>query len=290
MITIKNENYIVTINENGATLDSIKYKGKEYLWQGDKLSWEGKDVAIFPFVARLKDGYYTHEDKVYELKTHGIIRYSTLNVESISENKAVLSLAYSEKTLKCYPYKFKFSATFSLEKDMLEVEYMVENLDNKPIFFGLGGHPAFNIPFSRTEEGDDISQNKLVFNKTYDIDTYTLDEKGCFITGKDHFATTNTIELSKELFKEYKTLMLKSEGLNELVLQTKDQEKIEFKYSGADILAIWSSEVYGGYVCLEPWTSTPDNLSPQREIENKDTLVKLSQNNSYKLNYSIKIL
>ena len=46
----------VTVNENGSLLDSVKYRGEEYLWQGSEKSWKSKDIVIFPFVARLKDG------------------------------------------------------------------------------------------------------------------------------------------------------------------------------------------------------------------------------------------
>ena len=43
----------VTVNENGSLLDSVKYRGEEYLWQGSEKSWKSKDIVIFPFVARL---------------------------------------------------------------------------------------------------------------------------------------------------------------------------------------------------------------------------------------------
>lgn len=58
----------VTVNENGSLLDSVKYRGEEYLWQGSEKSWKSKDIVIFPFVARLKDGWYIVDGKRYEMK------------------------------------------------------------------------------------------------------------------------------------------------------------------------------------------------------------------------------
>ena len=61
MSIIKSEYLKVEINETGSTLESLydKAEERELLWQGSADSWTGKDVTIFPFVGRLKDGYYT---------------------------------------------------------------------------------------------------------------------------------------------------------------------------------------------------------------------------------------
>ena len=56
MQTISNGILEVTVNEKGGLMDSVKLRGEEYLWQGSELSWKSKDIVIFPFVARLKDG------------------------------------------------------------------------------------------------------------------------------------------------------------------------------------------------------------------------------------------
>ncbi|MDE5549684.1 MAG: aldose 1-epimerase family protein, partial [Clostridia bacterium] len=61
MSIIKSDTLCVEINEVGSTLESFfdVINQKELLWQGSEDSWTGKDVTIFPFVARLKDAYYT---------------------------------------------------------------------------------------------------------------------------------------------------------------------------------------------------------------------------------------
>lgn len=289
MLTIKNGDYEVKINEFGATLDSIKYKGEEYLWQGDEKSWTGKDVAIFPFVARLKDGFYLNDGKKYSLNTHGIVRSSNLKVEEIKENKVVLSLSYSEETLKVYPFKFKFFAIFSLE-DKLNVEYLVENVDDKKIYFGLGGHPALKVPVIKKEDIEEIQGNYIKLDKKIDLTTYTLNEDGCFVVGEKYFGSLDTIELSKKLMQEYKTLMFKADEFEHLMLVRKDGKKIDFKFENAPILALWSNERLGGYICIEPWTSLPDALSPQREIKHKKSILSIDPKETYSLKYSIKIV
>ncbi|MDE7337520.1 MAG: aldose 1-epimerase family protein, partial [Clostridia bacterium] len=69
MSIIKSDTLRVEINETGSTLESfydLKEK-EELLWQGSEDSWTGKDVTIFPFVGRLKDGYYTVNGEKYSM-------------------------------------------------------------------------------------------------------------------------------------------------------------------------------------------------------------------------------
>ena len=59
MSIIKSNSLKVEVNELGSTLESFYdlENKQELLWQGSEDSWSGKDVTIFPFVGRLKDGY-----------------------------------------------------------------------------------------------------------------------------------------------------------------------------------------------------------------------------------------
>ena len=62
MPVIENDYLKVTYNLKGAELESIydKVAQKELLYEIDDRSWHHKDVIIFPFVARLKNGEYDH--------------------------------------------------------------------------------------------------------------------------------------------------------------------------------------------------------------------------------------
>ena len=152
MITIEDK-IKVEINEKGGCLNSIQKDGYEYLWQGAQESWTGKDVSIFPWIARLKDGNYFVDGKEYSMKNHGLCRYATLDVKAQKSNEVTLELKSNDETLAQYPFKFVFNSTYKVEGTTLKVAYKVTNVDDKTMYFGIGGHPAFNIPFER--EGDD---------------------------------------------------------------------------------------------------------------------------------------
>ena len=107
----------VTVNENGSLLDSVKYRGEEYLWQGSEKSWKSKDIVIFPFVARLKDGWYTVDGKRYEMKNHGLARYNVFTAESNTGDTLVMDFKSSEETKKQYPFDFDFKVKYARSEE-----------------------------------------------------------------------------------------------------------------------------------------------------------------------------
>lgn len=289
MITIKNQCLKVEINEKGGCLNSIQKDGYEYLWQGSEDSWTGKDVAIFPFIARLKDGNYFVDGVEYKMKNHGLCRYATLNVVDQSENGVSLNLTANEDTLSQYPYKFSFTAKYALDGAKLTVEYIVNNIDNKNIYFGIGGHPAFNIPFVRENDLDNIDGNTIVFEKEINPKNYYLDENGSFITHKGDFEKLTKINLSKSIFQKYKTLMFTDEKINKVQLIKKDGKNVTMQLNNPKTVAIWTKEKFGGYICIEPWNGIPDLANPQKELSKKDGINSLAPNGIYKFSYSIEV-
>ena len=289
MIKITNKNLSVEINEKGGCLNSIKKDGYEYLWQGSEDSWTGKDVAIFPFIARLKGGEYLVNGETYSMKNHGLCRYAILDVEKKEEDEVTVSLEANEATLAQYPYKFKFSANYSLKEGNLKVTYIVNNIDNKDIYFGLGGHPAFNIPFERVGDEDNIDGNTIVFEEKISPNNYYLTPDGSFITHKDKFEDLKEIHLSKKIFQKYKTLMLCDAKINKVQLLKKDGKNVTMYLNNPDTVAIWTKEKFGGYICIEPWCGIPDLDNPEKEMSKKLGINKLKVGETFKFSYTIEV-
>lgn len=44
-------------------------------------------------------------------------------------------------------FDFELVITYTLEHQELTVNYQVENTGKEEMYFGIGGHPAFNVPF-----------------------------------------------------------------------------------------------------------------------------------------------
>ena len=164
--TIKNDFLTVSVKSLGAEISSIKTNdGCEYMWQGDPNYWAGQAPIMFPICGRFFEGKYTYLGKEYQMGSHGIARHSEFSLKSQGEAFLTLSLVGNETTKESYPFDFIFDVTFKLIGTKLRIEYRITNTDNKDLIFGLGAHPAFNVPL---ESGLSFEDYKLEFDKKCD--------------------------------------------------------------------------------------------------------------------------
>ena len=138
-----------------AELTSSQFNGKEMLFQGTKVLdqegkpfWKRQAPILFPIVGQIKNSKTIIEGNSYEMSQHGFARDMEFEEISKTQNKHEYLLKYNEETLKKYPYKFELKVTYEIIENALNVTYQVKNIDNTTIYFGLGGHLAFNCDYS----------------------------------------------------------------------------------------------------------------------------------------------
>lgn len=290
MFTIENELLKVSINPNGGSMTSIydKVNNNELLYQPDGKSWNGQDVVIFPFVARLKDSKYEYNGNTYSMKNHGLIRYNTLELLKQTPASITLGFDYNEDTLKQYPYKFHFEITYSLDDNKLNIYYKIKNLDDKIIYYEFGGHPA--IKASGYEDNDKFIYENTTLKFFNDIETkrYVLDNTGSYIINEEKVNLPKDINLNKEFITKDKTLIYDINGINNVRLFTNGYI-YSFDISEAEILALWTWPGLGDYICVEPWWGIPDYINPNLELKDKPLIHSLKCGDEENKKYSIKI-
>lgn len=288
--TLQNEQLLVCVNSFGCTLASIydKISGREMLWQmNDKRSWQKQDVCIFPFVARLKDGFYEVDGKEYSMPIHGFCNSKDFVVTKHTSEYLEMCVKFDEYTLKMYPYKFEFVAKYQLFDNKLQVTFMVKNLDDKSIYYGIGGHPAFAVDGVTTDDGSDITGNKILLDGKQDFIKIAMDNSNVFVCGEEQLQISNgTLELSKELFAN-DAIILKND-FGKATLLRKNGGKMIFE-TDSTYLAFWSYAKFGEYVCFEPWWTLPDDTNPNRELKEKSSILCLGATESREHSYSITI-
>jgi aldose 1-epimerase len=116
-----------------------------------------KNVLLFPFPNRLKDGAYHWEGKTYHFNInnaatgnaiHGFGKNVAMRVtEVLMDKSASLTCTYTyDGTHDGYPFPFDFSVTYEMDDtDGLEVTMEVANLHATKIPWGMGWHPYFKI-------------------------------------------------------------------------------------------------------------------------------------------------
>ena len=288
--TISNDYLTVKVSSKGGELQSVQTKdGHEYIWQGDPASWNRHAPNLFPFVGRFNKGKYLYKGNEYEIGQHGFLRDNELNLVSLEDSKLVLSFEETKETLKVYPFKFKITLTYTIDNNTLSTSYDINNNGDDTMYFGIGGHPGFNVPVNDTIKFDDyylqfedgLSPKQTILNEDYwferETKPYTL-ENG------------NRINLTHELFN-HDAIILSDAGKTVELKSDKSDRSILFDFDNFEMIAFW--QAYGSepaFVCIEPWTShssfEDEDIS---DLETKTDLVKLPAKESFNRHWSITV-
>lgn len=170
-------------------IPSRLWDGCEYLWQGDPAVWNGQAPNLFPYIARLTNETYTLDGKEYHMKIHGFIKTSELEVDSSSEDCITFRYDSNEESRTQYPFEFSYFITYHLEGSVLYITNRVENHDSKRMFFGIGGHPGFNVPL---EEGLQFEDYVLEFSSPAHPNRIGFTDD-CHLNGQVHYISWKRI-------------------------------------------------------------------------------------------------
>jgi galactose mutarotase-like enzyme len=279
---LENDRLKIEVIEKGAELQSIvdKQSNREWLWQGDSKWWGKRSPILFPFVGALKEGCYRYEGQTYSMTKHGFARDLDFTCESVTDNALIFVLRHSAKTLEMYPFEFELRITYQLEIAALAVTYEVVNLGDVPMYFSLGGHPAFNCPM-------DEACWTLAFEHAETLESYCIDlASGLILPHKKSLPTDGKpLTLKSDLFEEDALVF---EGLvSKAVTLTgpSREESFQFKFEGFELFALWSPK--GPFLCLEPWVGMADFKEASGELTEKYGVLKLEARESYRCGYEV---
>lgn len=254
---LENEYLTVLVQEKGAQLWSIKDKeGNEYLWQGDDAYWGDRAPNLFPHIARLTEGAYTLNGQRYEMDIHGFAKDSLFEAEQISDSHIVFTIKDSAATRKQYPFAFIFSISYELEKNGIKITYSVKNEDNKKLYFGVGAHPGFNVPF---ETGITFEDYYLEFDWEAPAKRVGFSED-CYVTGPNELypqVEGKKIPLYHSMFDE-DAIVLVDMAHGVTLTSDKGKKAIHVSYPDMPYLGLWHwPKTDAPYICIEPWSSLP---------------------------------
>ena len=278
----------INTKAQGAELTSIKHEGKEMLFQGEKILdkdgkvfWKRQAPILFPIVGQLKESKTIIEGHEYKMSQHGFARDIEFKEISKTQSKHEYMLKYNEETLKKYPYKFELKVTYEVIENTLSVIYQVKNIDNKTIYFGLGGHPAFNCDYSNGE-------HEIAFTEKEDKIEFLKLKNGLIDTEKaENILENNKIKLRENTF-DNDAIIMKNLKSNKLILQNNKTNKkiLEFDFTGFPYLAIWSKKG-APFVCIEPWQNTADKIDSKGIFKEKENINILKPEETFICKYKI---
>lgn len=293
------------INTLGAELQSLKYDGKEYLWQGDPQFWGRRAPILFPIVGRLADDTLRIDGHEYKMKQHGFARdtefvqtqmnatFDSFNGLRLVPTNGPLFLQMLHDDRENYPFYYDLSVRYVQYGNTLEINWEVKNRDEKMMYFQIGAHPAFLLP--------DYDSKQFVhgYFRCYNEAGQTLLpitvshlENGLRVSHslKEVENKNGLIPITNSTFTDDAILLeggnVKSVGL----LNVKGEEILRVSCPQAQVFGLWAPNKPGcPFVCIEPWCGVADRIGFNDDISSRDCIHKLKPGDIFTFDYSISI-
>ena len=285
---ISNEYISISVSSLGAELQSLVKDGKEYLWNGDEKYWPERSPLLFPYVGRFTDGKYLLNGTEYEMGIHGFARHLTYDLVEKSDNRLVFELCDNEDTFKSYPYHFALQVCYELNGQTISITYGVRNLSDERMYFGIGGHPGFALPF---DEGLDFSDYYLEFDGK-SFPTRVGHTAACFLSGVDEsfpLERDSVLKLAHNMFDD-DAIVLKNMSDKVTLKSDKGDRQVTVSYPNLPYLGLWHApQTEAPYICIEPWTSLPSRQDVVEEFKYKYDLIRLNEGEEYNNTWSITV-
>lgn len=268
--TIENDYLSVSAETLGAQLSSVRSKktGTEYLWQGDPAYWTGRAYNLFPIVGRLYENQYEYEGRSYRMDPHGFARKSEFVLCEKGKTHMVFALSANDGTAEQYPFSFIFRIRYSLAGNRLTVGYEVCNVGDKEMFYGLGGHPGFNVPF----DGGAFEDYYIRFAEKCEPVVLSLGPN-CLMSGEEKeypLVGGREISLRHDLFP-FDAIILRDACRRLEIRGRHTSRSIGVEYPDMRYLGIWQKPCSDApYICIEPWENLPSDEGKIQKLNEKD--------------------
>ncbi|RHT54720.1 aldose 1-epimerase family protein [Ruminococcus sp. AM29-26] len=288
--TIENDYLKVSVNDHGAELYSIfdKIHNREVIWQADPAYWKRHAPVLFPNVGRHFENHYRIGETEYPSKQHGFARDSEFTCVDMTTDSITHKLKSSDATKENYPYDFELKIKHVLEKNQVSVCWEVVNHSNKPMYFTIGGHPAFNVP--AVGSADNKEDYLLTFDEQKSL-TYLLLDPASGTALPDQ---TQTLELTDGTCKidahmfDHDALIFDNQIEKAGIAFPDGTPYLELTCHRFPNFGIWS--VPGSsFVCLEPWMGRCDDCGFKGDLSEKANINVLNVDEIFNASYEIKI-
>lgn len=299
MEQIKNDKLCIEVSAKGAELQSIKNaSGEEFLWHGDPKYWGRRSPLLFPIIGGLAEGEYRLHGHTYKMGKHGFLRDAPFTLVAQGAQQLTYAIQESDETLRQYPFPFNLGVTYKLVGSRIDVVWHVENTGREPMFFQIGGHPAFLVP--GWKEGKPLHARIRIDNKQ--PGKLSIGDHGLLVFGHHDIgfglqptdpplfnpstgvieATTHTFDQDALIFDECQVHRLE-------LLEVTGEPRVTVDIKSPAV-GIWSPAAMDApFVCIEPWYGICDMDEYAGEFGDKYLMNRLLPGASFMASYHITI-
>jgi aldose 1-epimerase len=235
-------------------------------------------AILFPFANRIANGSYVYENKTYQLEInqkeennalHGLVYNKTFEIidQKTTPEKAEVVLRYKElEPAEGFPFTYMIDLTYILSKDSLELNVTVKNTDTKIFPFTIGWHPYFI--------SHNLSKSAVHFKS---CKKYIFDKRN-ITQGIEEIAIDRTIFIEDKFLDDCFAL-----DSNEIDFET-PLYSFALKSSEKDSFLQLYTPPHPNAIAIEPTTGISNSFN------NGEGLKTLKPNNSYQINWNLKII
>lgn len=292
LLTLKDQGYTVQIETVGAELKSYKNEtGKEFIWNSDPAFWFRSSPLLFPTIGNLREGKTWINGTEYEIPKHGFAKTTDMEYEKESDNKITFFFQYNEDTLKCYPFRFRLSMAYELNGPELHITYLVENKDDKDMYYHLGAHPGFMCPLNEGEKFSDYVL-KFPYRETCDSPVYDLKNLQFDPVNTRRFLDdSDTIHLEYSLFDTDAMVFPYMKSKSVQLINPSTGKGVQVDYPDFATVAFWTpSNVEAPFLCVEPWNGAAIFADEDNNFINKRDIQMLKEGESKSYQLAIRLL
>ncbi len=291
LFTMENECLSVVVSAKGAELQSVVLDGIERMWCADPEVWGRHAPLLFPFIGRLRDGWYAHQGVRIDAPVHGFCRDRVFEAERISATCVRFRTRFDEKTREVYPFDFELAVEFSLDGATVVKKHRIGNAGDTALPFEIGGHEAYSV---RLHEGDAWKDYRVRIGEA------GAAPRECAMFGMDEAGILRTPMLDVPLQDGFLVHTPEQLGIDTIVLENDFGGEVSLVHtaSGRGVtcafpdfpyVGIWTKAGCGDarYLCIEPWSALPDGHFSARELSGKPGVRTIAPGDACELSYAM---
>lgn len=260
----------------GAELISVRFKGRERLWQNESGEWNGHAPVLFPVCGNCGVRVNGRE---YTLPRHGFAKKSEFTLLWRRKNAVCFELSSNDATRAQYPFDFVFRVRYFLRGARLTICCEVENPADKTLYFSCGGHESFSLERPLCEY-----ELRFPFKETFTSLLHTEEGK---LTGEStDFGMGKTLALPDDFLREDRTIILKDVRSRRVRLFERGGRAVaKLKLGAFSNLLLWRAGS-ANFICIEAWHNLPDADAAQ-EISEREGMIAVPPHGKKRLKRTI---
>lgn len=275
------------ISPRGAELQSVRRVAcpMEYLWQGDATYWDRRSPVLFPNVGKVWQNTTHVNGQPYTLYQHGFLRDMVFKKIADEDRHLAFTCCADDESRNVYPFDFQVRIDYRLLRNVITVEWTVENKGDQEMPFQIGAHPGFN--YSHFHLDDDL--HGFLSSDAASPWSSTRCDGG--FTHPDAFDVEvphdGLLPLTNETFR-CDTILEMTGRMHRITLHDKDGKPFVTIRHKMPITAIWSPcDGRAPFICIEPWEGCCDPEGYVGEFSNRHFTHLLQPGQQWHTSYDI---